>query len=550
MKKFLLWICLAVFLFLCVCTMWFLQHFTEADMSVQCIDWQSSVKINADNSETELDYSKTPEKGDRFRFETVIPANDEYGNLNFETAGLALTVSINGEKVWESEAVVPEDAANQAQAVIPLPINTECNLTMSCQVTNTENLVFPPFPRFMPVDADMIKSYAYANYYGIPAGATAFIALMIAGLFLITLLRRNPNLSLIPLFITAAGLTMQWITKGMGHFFVSDRFVDILNRHELTLLFIALLVVYVIMNRRRRFLKYFGMFSAASAAALLITYFISAVSDGYLSAYVSELFTEITEYGIYDNLVYWVTVWFTTICAAISLYSIMDSFIAQQLKAKELQLHNKMVMDSYLAIKSKMIKNAAIRHEAKHRLIALNSLYKKGDYDTLGKMLEEMKQQTISFAQTQFTENFTVNAILQDASHRAAQADIRFEASAAVPASLALTEQDLCDLLMNMLDNAIEAAAACEPSNRFIRFHIEEKNEFIAIKCENSYTGALRQDISGKFITTKEDTETHGFGLKIMTSIAQKHNSILDISASDDYIFTVQTALKLPKNKE
>lgn len=517
-------------------------------MSVQYIDWQSSVKINADNSETEPDYFKTPEKGDRFRFETVIPANDEYGNLIFETAGLALTVRINGEKVWESEAVVPEDAANQMQAIIPLPVNTECNLTMSCQVTNTENLVFPPFPRFIPVDADMIKSYAYANYYGIPAGATAFIALMIAGLFLITLLRRNPNLSLIPLFITAAGLTMQWITKGMGHFFINDSFVDILNRQEFNFLFIALLVVYVIMNRRRRFLKYFGMFSAASAAALLITCFISAVSDGYLSAYVSELFTEITEYGIYDNLVYWVTVWFTTICAAISLYSIMDSFIAQQLKAKELQLHNKMVMDSYLAIKSKMIKNAAIRHEANHRLIALDSLYKKQDYDALGKMLEEMKQQSISFAKTQFTENFTVNAILQDASHRAAQADIRFDAYAAVPASLAVTEQDLCELLMNMLDNAIEAATACEPADRFIRFHIEEKNDFVAIKCENSCTGDLKQDRYGKFITTKEEPETHGFGLKIMNSIAQKHNSILDISISDNCIFTVQTALKLPKH--
>ena len=141
MKKLLLWICLAVFLFLCVCTMWFLQLFTEADMSAQYIDWQSSVKINADNSETEPDYSKPPEKGDRFRLETVIPANDEYGNLVFETAGLALTVSINGEKVWESVASVPKDAANQTQAVIPLPPDTECHLTMLCQIRSS-----PPPP--------------------------------------------------------------------------------------------------------------------------------------------------------------------------------------------------------------------------------------------------------------------------------------------------------------------------------------------------------------------------------------------------------------------
>lgn len=43
----------------------------------------------------------------------------------------------------------------------------------------------------VPVDAQEIESYAYANYYGIPAGATAFISLMIAGLFLLSVTRKR-----------------------------------------------------------------------------------------------------------------------------------------------------------------------------------------------------------------------------------------------------------------------------------------------------------------------------------------------------------------------
>ena len=40
----------------------------------------------------------------------------------------------------------------------------------------------------------------------------------------------------------------------------------------------------------------------------------------------------------------------------------------------------------------------------------------------------------------------------------------------------------------------------------------------------------------------------HGFGITVMAEIVQKYNSLLDISLSDDRIFTVQTALQLKIN--
>lgn len=122
-----------------------------------------------------------------------------------------LTVSIDEKAVWQSAALVPEGAAGQTQAVIPLPLDTECKLTVIGTVTDTTSIVFPPFPRFVPVDAEEIESYAYANYYSIPAGATAFISIMIAGLFLLEIVRKKTDWSLIPLFIASVGLTMQWI---------------------------------------------------------------------------------------------------------------------------------------------------------------------------------------------------------------------------------------------------------------------------------------------------------------------------------------------------
>ena len=173
------------------------------------------------------------------------------------------------------------------------------------------------------------------------------------------------------------------------------------------------------------------------------------------------------------------------VCAVISAYAVMRSIIAQQMESKTLRLRNELIMNSYRAMESKVTDSAAIRHEMKHKIIALDALYQKGDYEALGQLIGDIKQQNDHLAQTQFTENFTVNTILQDAAYRAAQSDIRFEALVSVPPQLTVAESDLCELLMNMLDNALEAAAEADAGKRFVRFQIETKNGFLAVKCEN-----------------------------------------------------------------
>lgn len=115
---------------------------------------------------------------------------------------------------------------------------------------------------------------------------------------------------------------------------------------------------------------------------------------------------------------------------------------------------------------------------------------------------------------------------------------------------MTVPETDLCVLLMNMLDNALEACAGVEnPQDRFVHFKAEVKNGFLAVKCENRYAGDLREDGQGRLLTTKPDPQSHGFGLAQMSAVAEKYHSLLDVSHTDDHIFIVQTALNLPQEK-
>ena len=180
------------------------------------------------------------------------------------------------------------------------------------------------------------------------------------------------------------------------------------------------------------------------------------------------------------------------------------------------------MMESYRALEAKLREGAAARHETAHRLTALDALYQTGDWAGLGRLLEELGEQNARLSRTAFSPNFAVNAILQDAETRARAAGIRLEVRADVPEQLPVPVEDLCALLMNLLDNALEGAARVEvPGERFIRFRAAAKDGYFAVRCENSYAGPLAPDERGRLRTTKADPEAHGFGLPQMSAVAQ-----------------------------
>lgn len=554
MKKAARWICPVVFLALCAAVIWFLHLFTIMDETMTYIDWQSGVQIAQDGTETPYDtlneYTTMPEVSGTFRFTGTLPEGLGDGYLLFETSGLELSLSLGGEEIYSSAAVLPAETLSMSSANIPLPENAAGELTMTCTILDGGNAMFPPMVRFVPWGMNDTQSMAYANLYGIPAGITALALLLVAGLFLLSILRQRVEWSLIPLALALVGLTFYRLVQSCGYYFLPEAAVRILSWQGFSWLAPLALAVYLVMNRRRDFWRLLGRAAAWSAGALLAAYLVSLAGGWYLSGYINNAVAGLFSYGSYDGLLYWFTLWLAVVCALISAYWLMRFLVRQQAETQTLALKNQLILDSYRAVKQKMRDSAALRHEFRHWLTAMEALCQKEDYEGLGALLGEMKQQDAGLAQMQFTENFTVNAILQDAASRAAQAGIAFDVQVHVPAELTVPENDACVLLMNMLDNALEACAkVSRPEDRFIRFKAEVKNGFFAIKCENSYAGELKEDKRGRLLTTKEEPEAHGFGLPQMSAVAERYHSLLDVSFTDDHVFIIQTALKLPKKK-
>ena len=100
---------------------------------------------------------------------------------------------------------------------------------------------------------------------------------------------------------------------------------------------------------------------------------------------------------------------------------------------------------------------------------------------------------------------------------------------------------DLCAILGNLLDNALEAAGqVSETDQRFIRLTIRRIHQMLVIKVENSFSTIPIQE-DGVFQTTKRESGLHGWGLKSAQTAAEKYDGMVRTSCEGTVFRAVTT---------
>ena len=104
------------------------------------------------------------------------------------------------------------------------------------------------------------------------------------------------------------------------------------------------------------------------------------------------------------------------------------------------------------------------------------------------------------------------------------------ESEIKTPDALPYKSSDLCIVLGNLLDNAIEATEKLEDEEEkqiFIKLIYQKKRLLIEIR--NPYRGSLKKGRSGDYLSGKNDQENHGIGLKSVRKVVEKYDGTLDI---------------------
>lgn len=181
-------------------------------------------------------------------------------------------------------------------------------------------------------------------------------------------------------------------------------------------------------------------------------------------------------------------------------------------------------------------------HDLKNELFALRDILKKNSADGLERISAICKE--VSDKGVNYTQNDSLNALIYSKVSGLDEKEIAFTCHSVMSLKNSVDEMDLCVLVGNTLDNAVEACLAC--GGNYIDMTILQQNDYLVYKLVNP---ASRPD--GSFpggdglSTTKPDGYAHGFGIKSCKRIAEKYSGRLNISVKNG-IFTVDILLLNP----
>ena len=110
-----------------------------------------------------------------------------------------------------------------------------------------------------------------------------------------------------------------------------------------------------------------------------------------------------------------------------------------------------------------------------------------------------------------------------------------------LPRLLPADEMDVCVVLSNLLENALEASLRLPPSLRWVRVRGEiHGNAVVLLEVENAYTGEILED-KGGFHSSKRPG--HGIGLQSVGRIAAKNGGYCKFQY-DGTVFRAQVMLR------
>ena len=163
-----------------------------------------------------------------------------------------------------------------------------------------------------------------------------------------------------------------------------------------------------------------------------------------------------------------------------------------------------------------------------------------GDQGELEQYLDELADDLTQTDTSIQTGNVMADAVLNSKLSVAEQKSIQLNVKAHIPKGIEMTDVEMCSVLGNLLDNAIEACEKLPCDKRFLRVYIDKFKGQFYLSVQNSSPSIQRDKVI--FRTTKAGT--HGFGLFRIDRIAKKYGGYVN-RQYEEGVFATELLLPL-----
>lgn len=192
-------------------------------------------------------------------------------------------------------------------------------------------------------------------------------------------------------------------------------------------------------------------------------------------------------------------------------------------------------MELYQNMQESDLKRRRYLHDYKNQLGCIQGMLKAGQTEEAMAYIEELNGSIRRGEDCINTNHLVVNTVLNQKYLYARERGITMVMTVSDLSALAMEKEDIVTLLVNLLDNGIEACEKLE-ENRVIRFKMTLEEGDLTISVRNPVAEPVT--IKGKtIVTAKEDKDRHGIGLLNIHSVVEKNHGTSVMECRDGWFY-------------
>lgn len=320
------------------------------------------------------------------------------------------------------------------------------------------------------------------------------------------------------------------LAAGMGILFRSQVFLDGATRNgqaAVWLLHVLLIALAAYLSQRRNIA---GKDAFRFASAVALVGFVAVIT---LSEQTILVLPD-------DTLTMW-TILAVVLMMSILVFNMNRQYEVEKELAKLKSEQAELLERDYTTLNHAYAVNAKLFHDFHNHIGALRQLLSREKYKEAVQYLDELQEPVREMTDTVWTGDETVDYLINSKAASATASGIQLQAQVEFPRHTNIRSADLCAILGNLLDNALQAARQVPaPEQRFVQLTIRRINQMLVIKVENSFSAAPVRE-NGLLKTTKAGSGLHGWGLKSAQTAAEKYDGMVQTTYTGNIFRAVAT---------
>ena len=233
---------------------------------------------------------------------------------------------------------------------------------------------------------------------------------------------------------------------------------------------------------------------------------------------------------------------------AFAVYHISILLLFAQQKAGKLAQENHFLALSKLQhdnLQHRINEARQAKHDVRHHAFMIREYLRNGKLKELDAYLEGYTKSLPDTQSMVYCQHYTANTLLNYFTQQAQNAQVEMDIFVQLPETIRLQESALSVILGNLLENALDACRMISTGEKKITVRGKYSMGAVYFEVSNPFSGPLRKDDSGEYLTTK--VHGQGLGLQSVSHIVQIQGGTMELN-TDDGIFRV--SLLLPEDKE